>query len=90
MFYLCSPCKLGYSYITHLEESVTEWPYLLKVLQIENETHVPGKYQWSPATKDQIHWSTIPRSVLQFFDFQNTGVVLRAPLFFENIDFWCS
>ena len=57
----CGPCEMRYNFITHLEESATEWPYLLKELKVENKTYIPGQYAWSPTTKDEIRWSTIPR-----------------------------
>ena len=65
LFYQCNPCQIRYNYITHLESSTTEWPYLLKRLKINDETYIPGKYEWAPATKDELAWSTIPRRTAQ-------------------------
>ena len=57
----CSPCQLKYQFVTHLEESAIEWNFLLEKLKVADVTYIPGKYEWSPATKDEAQWHTIPR-----------------------------
>jgi hypothetical protein len=70
----CGPCAVEYEYITHLgtplseifiylflEESLFETPYLLKRLGVDKQTHIPGKYSWSPAGREEMKWSTVPR-----------------------------
>ena len=57
----CRVCHLSYKYILHLEKSYEENPFVLKKLQNENKTYVPGRYSWSPASKDETNWQTIPR-----------------------------
>ena len=52
-------------------------------MKIENLTRVAGKYSWSPAGKDEIRWSTIPRNTTiqiykhYFIDFGN--LINRSP-----------
>ena len=58
----CNICNINYDYITHLENSNEEASFLLRKMKIENLTRVAGKYSWSPAGKDEIRWSTIPRN----------------------------
>ncbi|CAG5090180.1 Oidioi.mRNA.OKI2018_I69.PAR.g12491.t1.cds [Oikopleura dioica] len=57
----CAPCAVEYEYIIHLEESLYETPYLLKRLGVNEQTHVPGKYSWSPAGREEMKWSSVPR-----------------------------
>ena len=58
----CNICNINYDYITHLENSNEESSFLLRKMKIDNLTRVAGKYSWSPAGKDEIRWSTIPRN----------------------------
>ena len=53
--------NIKYNYITHLEESSTEWKYLLHKMRVDSLTYIPERYEWSPTKKDEILWSTIPR-----------------------------
>jgi hypothetical protein len=32
---------------------------------VNNLTHIPGKYSWSPAERDEEHWSSIPRRTVE-------------------------
>ena len=32
---------------------------------MNNLTHIPGKYSWSPAGQDEEHWSSIPRRTVE-------------------------
>ena len=32
-------------------------------MQIQNLTKVPGKYSWSPVSKDELNWQTVPRGI---------------------------
>ena len=56
-------CLINYDFITHLDHSNDEIPYLLKEMQIQNLTKVPGKYSWSPVSKDELNWQTVPRGI---------------------------
>ena len=42
-----------------------EWNFLLEKLKVADVTYIPGKYEWSPATKDEQQWSTIPRGTAE-------------------------
>ena len=53
--------NIKYNYITHLEESSTEWKYLLHKMRVDSVTYIPERYEWSPTKKDEVLWSTIPR-----------------------------
>ena len=32
---------------------------------MNNFTHIPGEYSWSPAGRDENHWSSIPRQTVE-------------------------
>ena len=57
--------NIKYNYITHLEESSTEWKYLLHKMRVDSLTYIPERYEWSPAKKDELLWSTIPRKTAE-------------------------
>lgn len=61
LYLQCAPCLVQYDYITHLEFSSIESTYLLEEMKVNDLTHIPGKYSWSPAGRDEEHWGTIPR-----------------------------
>ena len=63
--HLCSPCALEYDFITHLESSQLESPFILKKLKVDHKTYIPGKYSWSPAGRDEERWSNIPRGTAE-------------------------
>ena len=66
---------MKYQFVTHLEESAVEWNFLLEKLKVAGVTYIPGKYEWSPATKDEAQWHTIPRcGLIEIFSFKNTFV----------------
>ena len=48
-----------------MEQSAVESPFLLEKLKVADVTYIPGKYEWSPATKDEHQWSTIPRGTAE-------------------------
>ena len=60
-YHQCRLCHFDYQYITHLEQSETESEYILRKLQVNDKTYIPGRYSWSPAGKDELRWQTVPR-----------------------------
>ena len=59
----CQACRIKYDFITHLDQSQTEAPFLLHKMKVGNLTAVPGKYSWWPVENDELHWQTIPRNL---------------------------
>ena len=60
-FNQCHICNVDYEYITHLENNSDETDFIFKKLEIENITHMPGRYSWSPAGEDELRWQSVPR-----------------------------
>ena len=60
-YHQCRICHFDYDYITHLENNEQESTFILRQLNIDTKTHIPGKYSWSPASKDELNWQVIPR-----------------------------
>ena len=60
-YHQCRICHFNYDYITHLEQSENESKYIFRQLKIQNKTHIPERYSWSPTVKEELWWQTIPR-----------------------------
>ena len=60
-YHQCRICHFNYDYITHLEQSEPESKYIFRQLKIQNKTHIPERYSWSPTVKEELWWQTIPR-----------------------------
>ena len=66
-FWHCSPCQFRYNYITHLEDSVEEGPWLLETWRIDSLTHLPAQYMKSPLKQHgpEYYWRNVSQETIK-------------------------
>jgi len=67
MAFHCGPCNNEYDFIVHQEHGSEEQEFILKALNVEDQTHIPGKYTTALKGFDEIiqKFEGIPEYVIQ-------------------------
>ena len=66
-FWHCSPCHFKYNYVTHLEDSEEEGPWLLNTWRVDKLTHLPAQYMKSPLKSHgpEYYWRNVPQDTIK-------------------------
>jgi len=54
MTFHCGPCNNEYEFIVHQEHGSEEQEFILKAMEVEDQTHIPGKYTTALKSYDEM------------------------------------